>query len=271
VIGGVGVSGATGPDDGACADAGLRAAEDRQPKGGPTMATTETYPSEPNGMIPNSRYPLLIHRGGVPGGGEDAVRARFRANGWLNNWRYPGIYDYGHFHSTTHECLGVAIGWMELELFGEGGTRARLEAGDVVVMPAGVSHAMVGGSEDVLVVGGYPDGRDWDNIKDHLLDEPMRRAAAKRIMMLPIPAADPVTGKPMRGVARRPVFGGRRPQRLPRGARPALTFVGPAETAGLTHSTPPNGLAPRPISASGRLLKDLARDAKHSRACGTPQ
>ncbi len=198
VIGGVGVSGATGPDDGACADAGLRAAEDRQPKGGPTMATTETYPSEPNGMIPNSRYPLLIHRGGVPGGGEDAVRARFRANGWLNNWRYPGIYDYGHFHSTTHECLGVAIGWMELELFGEGGTRARLEAGDVVVMPAGVSHAMVGGSEDVLVVGGYPDGRDWDNIKDHLLDEPMRRAAAKRIMMLPIPAADPVTGKPMR-------------------------------------------------------------------------
>jgi uncharacterized protein YjlB len=59
-------------------------------------------------MLPNSRFPLLIYRGAVPGGGEDAVRERFRANGWLNNWRYPGIYTYHHFHSTTHECLGVA-------------------------------------------------------------------------------------------------------------------------------------------------------------------
>ena len=158
----------------------------------------EEFTSQPNGRVPNSRYPLLIHRGGIPGGGEDAVRARFRENGWLNNWRYPGIYLYNHFHSTTHECLGVATGWMELELFGTDGTKVRVESGDVVVMPAGVSHAMTGNSDDVMVVGGYPEGRDWDNIQEEFLTEDLYRAAAKRIMMLPIPATDPVTGAPLK-------------------------------------------------------------------------
>lgn len=161
------------------------------------MAIPELYGSKPTGMLPNSRFPLMVHRGGVPGGGAETVLLRFRGNGWLNNWRYPGIYDYPHFHSTTHECLGVATGWMELEVFGRGGARLRLEAGDVVVMPAGVSHRMVGASEDVLVVGGYPEGRDWDNMREDMIDEAERRAAVKRIMMLPIPAADPVTGASM--------------------------------------------------------------------------
>ncbi len=159
--------------------------------------STEEYNSRPKDMLPNSRFPLLVHRGAVPGGGAEAVRALFRKHGWLNNWDYPGIYTYGHFHSTTHECLGCAAGWMELELFGRGGTRVRLETGDVVVMPAGVSHAMVGHSDDILMVGGYPEGRDWDNIQEEHITEEVRRAAAKRIMMLPIPTRDPVSGEAM--------------------------------------------------------------------------
>jgi uncharacterized protein YjlB len=161
-------------------------------------STPERYSSGPRGMLPNSRLPLLVHRGGVEGGGAEAVLERFRSNGWLNNWRYPGIYEYPHFHSTTHECLGAAAGWMEIEVFGRGGERVRVERGDVVLMPAGVSHCMVGRSDDVLIVGGYPDGRDWDNIQEDHLTEESRRAAAKRIMMLPIPARDPVTGAAIR-------------------------------------------------------------------------
>jgi uncharacterized protein YjlB len=157
----------------------------------------ETFTSRPNGMVPNSRFPLLIHRNAVPDGGIDAVRDLFREHGWLNNWQYPGIYTYGHFHSTTHECLGCASGWMEIEIFGKGGERVRLETGDVVVMPAGVSHAMTNHSDDNWMIGGYPDGRDWDNMQDDHLDEEPRRAAAKRIMMLPIPSKDPVTGNPL--------------------------------------------------------------------------
>jgi uncharacterized protein YjlB len=157
----------------------------------------ELHWSKPNGMLPNSRFPLLVHRGGVPGGGADAVIARLRGNGWYNNWRYPGIYTYRHFHTTTHECLGVATGWMEIEVFGVGGPHIRVEPGDVIVMPAGVSHMMTGQSDDNLMIGGYPDGRDWDSMQQDNLTEELRRAAAKRIMMLPIPPRDPVTGEPM--------------------------------------------------------------------------
>lgn len=157
----------------------------------------ELYWSKPKGMLPNSRFPLLVYRGAVEGGGEDAVLQRFRTNRWYNNWRYPGIYTYHHFHSTTHECLGVATGWMEIVVFGKGGTTLRVEAGDVVVMPAGVSHCMTAQSDDIMMIGGYPEGRDWDNMQQEHLSEKRRRAAVKRIMMLPIPARNPVTGEPL--------------------------------------------------------------------------
>ena len=124
---------------------------------------TESYSSMPRGLVPNSRFPVLVYRDAAPRD-QPAMLQMFQQNGWLNNWVYPGIYPYGHFHSTTHECLGCAVGWMEVEIFGEGGERLRLEAGDVLVMPAGVSHNMTDQSDGVVVVGGYPQGRDWDNI-----------------------------------------------------------------------------------------------------------
>ena len=48
--------------------------------------TTEVYFSKPQGKIPNNRFPLLVHRNAVPGGGAEAVKAQFRENGWSNNW-----------------------------------------------------------------------------------------------------------------------------------------------------------------------------------------
>lgn len=158
---------------------------------------TELHQNGPKERLPNSRFPPLVHRDAVPGGGTDVVIAKFRENGWLNNWKNPGVYTYGHFHSTTHECLGCAAGWMEIVIFGKGGPKVRVETGDVIVMPAGVSHEMVGNSDDNMMVGGYPDGRDWDNILEEFLTQEDFRAAAKRIMMLPIPPLDPVTRAPL--------------------------------------------------------------------------
>ena len=56
---------------------------------------------------------------------------------------------------------------------------------------------MVGASDDIEVVGGYPDARDWDLMVDDRLTDPERNDAIKRIMMLPIPDRDPVTGAEM--------------------------------------------------------------------------
>jgi uncharacterized protein YjlB len=57
---------------------------------------------------------------------------------------------------------------------------------------------MVGQSDDIKMVGGYPDGRDWDNVQEAHLDKAGHREAVKRIMMLPIPSRDPATGEPMK-------------------------------------------------------------------------
>lgn len=127
--------------------------------------------------------------------GIDAIKARFRENSWSNNWRCTGICKYAHSRSTSHECLGCSQRWMELSLSVEGWTRLKLGVGDVIVVPAGVSHEMVDCSEDILMVRGYPDGRDWDNIQEKFLTEGLFRQAVKRIMMLPVPPWDPVTGE----------------------------------------------------------------------------
>lgn len=159
----------------------------------------ELYPSRPFGKIPNNRLPLLIYRDGIPGGGIEAVIARFRKNGWSNNWHNPGVYTYGHFHSTTHEVLGCAAGSMEFSLSvgDDGWSTIRVNAGDVIVLPAGVSHEDVGHSPDNMMCGGYYGGRDWDNIQQEFLSDEDFRAACKRIMSLPIPDRDPVTGQEM--------------------------------------------------------------------------
>ena len=72
-----------------------------------------------------------------------------------------------------------------------------LAAGDVLVLPAGTSHTRLGHSADSHMVGGYPEGRDWDLIRDEEVTEAEARSAVKLIGSLPIPARDPVTGEPM--------------------------------------------------------------------------
>lgn len=152
----------------------------------------------PRGMVPNSRFPLLVHRNAFVGGDPDALRDHFRGTGWSNNWLYAGIYTYGHFHSTAHEVLGCAVGWTEIQFFGDGGTTLRVNAGDAVVLPAGVGHEMTANSDDNLMVGGYDGGRDWDSIEVSRLTPEAFRSAVKRTFTLPIPPTDPVTGGPMR-------------------------------------------------------------------------
>jgi uncharacterized protein YjlB len=154
---------------------------------------TETFIFQDDGLIPNSALPLIVRRGAVPPSANDPAKAfetTFQKNGWTKSWR-DGIYDYHHYHSTAHEVLGIASGSGTVRFGGEGGETVGVTTGDVVVIPAGVGHALINSSDDFLVVGAYAEGRDWDIVRD---DPQAIAEARKRIAQVPLPAADPVDG-----------------------------------------------------------------------------
>jgi len=146
-----------------------------------------------DGKIPNSKFPLLIYKNAFPARGSDGaawLEKHFESQGWTNSWR-NGIYSYHHYHSTTHEVLGIYSGSALLHLGGEEGKKIQVEAGDILIIPAGVGHKNLGG-DNLGVVGAYPDGRDWDINKG----EPGERPKAdKNIAALPVPAKDPYNEK----------------------------------------------------------------------------
>jgi uncharacterized protein YjlB len=64
-------------------------------------------------------------------------------------------------------------------------------AGDIIVIPAGVGHKSLE-SDNLGVVGAYPDGRSWD-INRGLPGE--RPQTDHNIAALPIPVTDPLLGR----------------------------------------------------------------------------
>lgn len=155
--------------------------------------STETYVFKDNGLIPNSPLPLIVRRRAVPPSPTDPAKsfeATFRENGWTNSWR-NGIYDYHHYHPDAHEVLGIASGSASVRFGGEDGELVALSTGDVVVIPAGVGHALINGSDDLLVVGAYPGGSDYDTIRD---DPAVIARSRQRIAQVPLPDTDPVDG-----------------------------------------------------------------------------
>ena len=145
--------------------------------------------------VPNNwRLPLLIYRKvlAVPAQ-KLAVKfeSLFSRHGWLPAWRY-GIYNFVHYHSTAHEVIGVFQGRAKVRFGHTKGLETWLEAGDVVVIPAGVSHQCLEHSDDFQGVGAYPKGQEPDMMKGLSQERP---AADQRIEKVPLPNSDPVMGK----------------------------------------------------------------------------
>jgi uncharacterized protein YjlB len=130
------------------------------------MSTTiQTHYLKDDGTIPNNALPMLV---------------------------YPAAVDsFPHYHSTAHEVLGIASGTAQVRLGGENGVVLNVQAGDVVLLPAGVGHQKLDASDDLLVVGAYPPGQDWDlcrgadDERPHVLDN---------IRNVALPPADPICG-----------------------------------------------------------------------------
>lgn len=147
---------------------------------------------EDKGAIPNSEYPVVIHRNSFTlrgDAGAEWLEERFAANNWTNSWR-NGIYDYHHYHDNTHEVLGIYEGSALLELGGENGEKVRIFAGDIIIIPAGVGHRNLE-EENLAVVGAYPEGRT-PALKTGKENE--RPEVDRNIAAVPLPQNDPLKG-----------------------------------------------------------------------------
>src|SRR4051812_23665406 len=124
------------------------------------MADVQAFRFEDDGETPNNpRLPLLVYRQAVAidGVADPAVpfERTFARHGWSDGWR-NGVHPFLHFHTATHEVLGIARGRVTVEFGGAAGRALSVAAGDVVVLPAGTGHRRVSASGDLLVVGAYP-------------------------------------------------------------------------------------------------------------------
>jgi uncharacterized protein YjlB len=149
-----------------------------------------------DGVIPNNpKLPFIAYRSPVsladnfdPAAVFEELFAR---NGWRDSWR-NGIYDYVHYHSRTHEVLGVARGHARVRFGGKRGKELRLKAGDVAILPAGTGHQRLAGSKDLLVVGAYPPSGRYDECRASAAEHDR---AVTTIPKVALPRKDPVYGQ----------------------------------------------------------------------------
>lgn len=144
-----------------------------------------------DGEIPNNPIcPVLVYEG-VFGDRVGDMEPSFNRHNWNNSWT-GDVYDYHHYHATTHEVLGVISGEATVLVGGEAGERIDLKTGDVIVLPAGTGHKKLDSSTDFAVVGAYYGGQNPD-LQER--DPKARAQAISQIRHVPVPKTDPVFGE----------------------------------------------------------------------------
>ncbi|KAH6643501.1 hypothetical protein C7974DRAFT_381671 [Boeremia exigua] len=209
------------------------------------MVETKLYTLPPTSLIPNSPLPLVHYRGVLkesertPGHAFDM----FWDNGWLVQWlvRYPHT-QRAHYHGASHECMAVLTGNATIRFgvadtdpdleknthgsaFEKGGIELEARAGDVFIIPAGVSHKTYnslpaaeferlspgdGHTIDIetarktyhrielsgfTMLGAYPEGCQWD-----FLEGGEHEGNFEAVWKIPKPSTDPVFGTNERGI-----------------------------------------------------------------------
>lgn len=159
------------------------------------MSDVQALHFDDDGETPNNpRLPLLLYRAAVKVAGERdpalPFERAFARNGWPDGWR-NGIYSFAHFHTTAHEVLGIARGRATVQFGGASGKALTVEAGDVVVLPAGTGHQRLDSTPDLLVVGAYPKNARVDQHRPGGVEH---ATALANIAQVPVPDSDPVHG-----------------------------------------------------------------------------
>lgn len=148
-----------------------------------------------NGNFPGNKLPVLIYKNVLNLSGSSDASSRqceqiISNNDWRNNWT-DSIFDFNHYHSNTHEVLCVNCGDVRILLGGPNGREEHLIAGDVVILPAGVSHKRIEASGDFSCVGGYPGGKEYDMN----YGENVEVVKVNSISKVSVPSQDPIFGE----------------------------------------------------------------------------
>lgn len=148
-----------------------------------------------DGSFPNNeQLPLLIYQQAfdlVQDDPASQIEAVFESNVWCGIWR-NGIHTSHHYHSNAHEVLGCYAGTARIQFGGPSGFIANLQAGDVVIVPAGIAHRNVDCSANFRIIGAYPRGQQSYDLRRGLPNE--RPKADETIARVPLPDSDPVYG-----------------------------------------------------------------------------
>ncbi len=150
-----------------------------------------------NKFFPNSRLPLIIYRSALNlpeqrNKAAEIVQKIFLRNNWGNTWR-NGIYNFHHYHSNTHECLGISSGDARVIFGGTGKRSITVSRGDVVIIPAGMAHMCIECSENFECIGAYPKAQNYDI--NHGNNEEEFKSSLAQIAKVGMPQFDPVYGK----------------------------------------------------------------------------
>ncbi|KTC87685.1 cupin domain-containing protein [Legionella drozanskii] len=151
------------------------------------MISPEAYfPGNPN-------YPLLIYKQVFSAGNETPkeIQTRLERNNWDQSW-IDSIYDFHHYHSSTHEVLVIISGDGQVQFGGEQGSTHTISAGDVVIIPAGVAHKSLNLSDNFRCIGAYPFNISVD-MKLGRVEEYLK--AIETVKQIGLPKKDPVFGE----------------------------------------------------------------------------
>lgn len=121
--------------------------------------------------IPNTSIqskPLIIYHAAFSASSSELTSRLEEVGEVVPQWLY-GMYPQTHFHSTTHEVLGVVSGRASLCFGGEGNPERfepTVQSGDMIIVPAGVGHRLLedldAREQPFKMVGAYPPDKDWD-------------------------------------------------------------------------------------------------------------
>ncbi len=159
-----------------------------------TSPNVETITVEPNGYVPNHpAFPFVIYRqawqhGQTP----QKALAHFADNGWHGGW-VNGVFPFHHYHAQSHEVLANLGAPIKVQFGGPEGEVVAFGTGDIVLIPAGGGHCLVGSASASGIVGAYPAGQeDWDLKRGDQPDD--YELALQQIPHVPLPRSDPFTG-----------------------------------------------------------------------------